>query len=103
MFKLNFDFLICTLLSSQPFVIRGRHHLLNKQPYIAFKKNENTFFRRLNAFSKHFIYNNIVSQLQIVRYEINVNVCFALDFFFKSIKKVSQNMSLIFPTSISNV
>ena len=51
------------------------------------KKNENTFFRRLNAFLKHFIHDNIVSQLEIVRYEIDVNVCFVLDFFCKSIKK----------------
>ena len=65
----------------------SRHHFVNKQFTLPLKKNENTFFRRLNAFLKHFIHDNIVYQLEIVRYEINVNVCFVLDFFCKSIKK----------------
>ena len=49
--------------------------------------------------SRHFLYDNIVSQLKIVRYEISICVCFVLDFSCKSIKKVSQNMSLSCPTS----
>ena len=43
-------------------------------------------------------YLNIVSKLNIVKFEINIHVCFVMDFFCKSIKRVSQNMSLYCPT-----
>ena len=40
----------------------------------------------------------MVSKLNIVKFEINIRVCFVMDFFCKSIKRVSQNMSLYCPT-----
>ena len=48
----------------------------------------------------HFCLNylNIVSKLNIVKFVINIHVCLVMDFFCKSIKRVSQNMSPYCPT-----
>ena len=54
-----------------------------KLPLIKYKY----FLRRLNASSRHFHYEYIVSQLKIVQYEISVYVCFVLDFFLHKYKK----------------
>ena len=45
--------------------------------------NIDILFRCLNASSRHFIYDNIVSQLKIVRYEIVIHIFFVLDVFAK--------------------
>ena len=91
------------MLSSQRFVIMGRHYLLHKPLIIALENIQNTFFKCLNALFKHFINENIVSQLEIVTFEISIHVCFVMEFLCKSIKKVSQNMSLSCPTPIPKV
>ena len=41
---------------------------------------------RANALFKHLKYSNILSELEIVRYEISIYVCFVLDFFLQKYK-----------------
>ena len=64
---------------------------------------KNIILMRANALFKHLKYFKILSKLKIVRYDISIYVCFVLDFFCKSIKMVSQNVSLNCPTSIPKV
>ena len=52
-----------------------------------------------NASYKHLNYVNIVSQLEIVRYEISIHFCFILDFFCKSIKKSEPKYKEDCPTT----
>ena len=54
-----------------------------------------------NASFKYLNNVNIVSQLDIVRYEINIDYWFVLDFFQKY-KKVSQNIRTHCPPTNSN-
>ena len=46
------------------------------------------FFRRWNASSRHFLYDNIVFQLKIVQYEISIYVCFGLSVFVRSLNPI---------------
>ena len=55
----------------------------NKQLLIVLNLKDNNIFMHLNAFFKHLNYVNIVSQLEILRYEISIHFCFVLDFFEK--------------------
>ena len=86
------------------YVIKSMFRYHRKTPSIlilcqnVFYKVRNIFLQYLNVLFFCLDYLNIVSKLNIVKFEISIYICFVLDFFCKSIKRVSQNMSLYCPT-----
>ena len=80
----NSIFSIFSLFSGQHFVTLQIHYTAIENANIAFHKVENNVFMHSNVSFKHSNYVDIVSQSNVVSYEISVHICLVLDFFQNS-------------------